>query len=252
LRALIAATLILLCVAPAHAGKPGEESQKLIKKLGRDKDPEMRSLAAERLGNMKAAEAVPALAAALKDKDSSVRASAAGALLELGEASKDAMPALQEALLDSDSTTVWNAAGALHNMGVVTTDLMPAYRRLLQDPECDMKVSAANAIREYAPPADLLPIALECRKAPVPDFAASNGTRELLTSIAKDRAAIPLIVESLADRDWEVREWAANALGGLGMAAKAGIPALRAALDDPDDRVRAAAERALARVAPKK
>ena len=249
------AAILVLCAAFAGAESPAQEAQKLIKKLARDKDPEMRSFAADRLGNLGLPEAVPALAAALKDKDSSVRASAAGALLQLGDVAKDAMPALQEALLDSDSTTVWNAAGALHNMGTVTTDLMPAYRRLLLDPDCDMKVSAATAISEYATPAELLPIALECRKASGADFDSDTASdaRKLMAAVAKDRAAVPLIVERLeTDRAWDVREWAAKALGDLGMAAKAGVPALRTALDDPDDRVRAAAERALARVAPKK
>ena len=137
-------------------------------------------------------------------------------------------------------------------MGILTTDLMPAYRRLLLDPDCDMKVSAATAISEYAAPAELLPIALECRKASG-DFDTASDARKLMAQIAKDRSAVPLIVERLGtDRAWEVREWAANALGGLGTASKAGVPALRAALDDPDDRVRVAAERALAKVAPKK
>ena len=254
MRTLLAAILILLFGASAHAEKPGEEAQKLIKKLGRDKNPEARANAAERLGDLRAAEAVPALAAALKDKDSSVRSHAAGALLQLGEAAKDAMPALQEALLDRDSTTVWNAAGALHNMGIVTTDLMPAYRRLLLDPDCDMKVSAATAISEYAAPAELLPIALECRKAVAGDFSdTASDARKLMAQVAKDRAAVPLIIETLSSDDaWDAREWAAKALGDLGPAAKAGAPALRTALDDPDERVRAAAEKALARVAPKK
>ena len=75
----IAAALLAAGGTPARAGNPQEEAQKLIKKLANDKDPEMRSMAAGRLGTMKAVEAVPALATALKDKDSSVRANAAGA-----------------------------------------------------------------------------------------------------------------------------------------------------------------------------
>lgn len=253
MRAVFAAALILLGSAAAHADKPGEEAQKLIKKLGRDKNAEARSMAAERLGSLKAVEAVPALAAALKDKDSSVRASAAGALLEMGEAARDAAPALQEALLDSDATTVWNAAGALHNMGTVTTDLMPAYRRLLLAPDCDMRVSAATAISEYAAPAELLPIALDCRKSAPGDYETASNARKLMATIAKDRAALPLIIERLEDdQAWDVREWAAKALGEQGIAARTGVPALQSALDDPDERVRDAARAALARVAPKK
>lgn len=114
-----------------------------------------------------------------------------------------------------------------------------------------VKVSAANAISEYAPPADLLPIALECRKTPTRAFANGDDVRSLMAAIARDRAALPLIAERLAgDPEWEVREWAARALGDAGLRAKAAIPALKAALNDRDDRVRTAAERALARVAP--
>jgi HEAT repeat protein len=252
MRALLAAALVVCLGTAAHAGSPAEEAQKLIKKLTRDKNAENRANAAERLGNMKAAEAVPFLAAALKDKESSVRSSAAGALLEMGEAAKDAQPALQEALLDSDSTTVWNAAGALHNMGVVTTDLLPAYRRLLNDHDCDMRISAANAISEYATPAELMPIALDCRNTPTRDFADGDDVRHLMATIAKDKAAIPLLAQTLErDPDWEVREWAAKALGDQGTKARSAIPALKGALQDRDDRVRTAAERALARVSPK-
>jgi HEAT repeat protein len=252
MRTLGAVALVLGCAAAARAGSPAQEAQKLIKTLTRNKDAESRANAAERLGDLKAVEAVPFLAAALKDKDSGVRSSASGALLELGEAAKDAMPALQEALLDRDSTTVWNAAGALHNLGMVTTDLMPAYRRLLLDPDCNMKISAANAISEYAPPAELLPVAIECRKTPTPDFSHGDDARTLLSTLAKDKAALPLIVEQLREADWDVREWAAHALGDAGPRAKVAIPALKAALQDPDERVRAAAEQALERIAPKK
>jgi HEAT repeat protein len=245
-------TLVLSLGATAWAGSPAEEAQKLIRKLTRDKDAEVRANAAERLGDMKAAEAVPALAAALKDKDRGVRASAAGALLDLGDAAKDAMPALQEALLDGDSTTVWNAAAALHNMGVVTTDLMPAYRRLLEDNECDMRISAANAIREYAPPADLLAVAFECRTTPARDFSDGDDVASLMRAIARDTGAIPAVTTALAHREWEVRQWAARALGDHGPKAKSAVPALTAALSDSDARVREAAEIALGKVVPKR
>lgn len=253
---VVLATFALLASGPAaRAGDPHQEVLKLIKKLGKDKDPEERSSAAERLGDLKAAEAVPALAAALKDKDSSVRANASGSLLKLGDAAKDAMPALREALLDSDSTTVWNAAGALSNLGVITLELMPAYLRLLQDPECGMKVSAADAISEYAKPADLLPIAIECRHATSEEVGEDPGSdaRKLMNEIAKDKRAIPLLVERLRqDRDAEVREWAARSLGDLGLAAKAAIPELESALSDTAGGVREAAGRALKKIDPKR
>lgn len=248
MRAVLAGAL-LLCLAPAaRADKPGEEVRKLIHKLSRDKDAEVRSNAADRLGMLKAVEAVPALAAALRDKDSGVRAEAAGALLRIGEPGKEAMPALREALFDSNAITVWNAAGALKNMGVVTTDLMPTYRRLLEDHDCDIRVSAAVAISEYAAPTELLPVALACRLERSRDGDLEKGVRELMSVVGKDRAAIPLIAGALDESAWEVREWAAKALGDMGGAARAHLPALRKMAEDEDERVRAAAEKAVARI----
>jgi HEAT repeat protein len=252
----LALAAVLAGGGAARADKdPHAEAQKLIKKLSKDKDAEQRSWAAERLGSLAVPEAVPALAAALKDKDSAVRANAAGALLKMGEAARDAMPALQDALFDADSTTVWNAAGALSNMGVVTTDLMPAYRRLLKDPDCDISVSAAAAISEYAAPEDLLPIAIDCRHARSEEVGEDPGSdaRKLMREIAKDKRAIPFLAQTLRNaRDAEVREYAAGALGDFGPPAKSAIPALEGALADTNDAVRAAAGRALKAIDPKR
>ena len=243
-RGPLAAVLAFALAAPALAA---DDVQKLLKTLARDKNADDRARAAERLGDLKAVEAVPALAAALKDKDARVRAHAAGALLEIGEPGKAAMPALHEALLDSDPTTVWNAAGALRNMGTVTTDLMFAYQRLLAHHDCDMRVSAAAAIVEYAKPEELLPVALGCRKE---DFAVAREARELMAEIAKRREAVDVLTESLADESPEVREWAAKALGDHKPAvAKPAIPALEAvAADDDNEAVRHAATRALFKI----
>jgi HEAT repeat protein len=249
-RPLLAAGLVLALGAAAGAG---DDVPKLLKTLARDKSAQDRAFAARRLGDLKAAEAVPALTAALKDKAAEVRWSAAGALLDLGEAARPAMPALQEALLDSDSTTVWNAAATLHNLGVVTTDLMPAYRRLLQDRDCDMQVSAAAAISEYAAPEELLPIAVGCRKAREGDFNTAGDARKLMAEIAKNPAAVRVLVESLADRDPEIREWAAKSLGEHRPSiAKSAIPALESAMEDESEAVRHAAARALYKLRDKK
>jgi HEAT repeat protein len=238
------ALLLAALAAPLSAA---DDVQKLIKTLARDRSADDRARAAERLGDLKAVEAVPALAAALKDKDARVRAHAAGALLEIGEPAASAKPALQEALLDSDSTTVWNAAGALKNMGLVTTALLPAYRRLLQDSDCDMKVSAAQAIAEYEKPEELLPVALECRKAGI--HAIERDARELMGEIAKNREAVPALIEALGHDDPEVRAWAAKGIGEQRpAAAKAAIPALEAALEDDNEAVRHAATQALFKI----
>src|SRR5215475_6302660 len=62
--------------------------------LGRSADPRARAEAARQLGTLKAAVAVPELTAALRDPDAEVRAAAADALRELGDAAREAGPAL--------------------------------------------------------------------------------------------------------------------------------------------------------------
>ena len=61
---------------------------------------------------------------------------------------------------------------------------------------------------------------------------------------------VPAMIESLKDRDDDVRLSAAVGLGGFGEQAKAAIPGLQAAGKDSDARVRRAAGVALSRIDP--
>jgi HEAT repeat protein len=63
-----------------------------------------------------------------------------------------------------------------------------------------------------------------------------------------DPAAIPALIEALEDRDAAVRGQAVLALLNLGPQARDAIPALEQALQDTDARVRANAAKALQRV----
>jgi HEAT repeat protein len=281
-KATVAVVLVLLSGGlAAAADDPHQEAAKLIKKVTKEKEPQLRAIAVRELGRTKVPEAAPALAAALKDKESSVRSSAAEALRDLGEMARGSEAPLRDARLDSDAMTVWYAASALKGLGVVTLDLMPAYRRLLADPSCNMRVSAAVAIQEYAPLNEVLPVALACRKDPDPRVSgkairlAGALTRTLdrksiptliegmpkAGAYAKDYAeilggfkppaveAIPALTALLKDEDWENRKGAAIALGAMGKAAAKAAPALSAAsTGDREIQVREEATRALAAV----
>ena len=91
-----------------------------------------------------------------------------------------------------------------------------------------------------------------CRTTPARDFSDGDDVASLMRAIAKDPTAIPAITAALSHREWEVRQWAARALGDQGPKAKSAVPALKAALSDSDARVREAAEIALGRVVPKR
>ena len=107
-------------VGPARAESPKERAAKLMKKLATDKKADVRADAAKELGDMGAWDAVPALAAALKDPSADVRAGAAYALVKLKDKAKDAAPALKEALGDRDHLVRYNAVVALQNMEAAT------------------------------------------------------------------------------------------------------------------------------------
>jgi HEAT repeat protein len=69
-----------------------------------------------------------------------------------------------------------------------------------------------------------------------------------MTPVARP-AVIQALVAQLGDRDENVREAAAFALGAIGAPAQAAVPALRLAMRDPAPAVKAAAARALATIA---
>jgi HEAT repeat protein len=62
-------------------------------------------------------------------------------------------------------------------------------------------------------------------------------------------AVIPLI-NALKDHEWRVRMWSAMTLGKMGSFPLPIVPALRIALDDPNEAVRLAVQEALANIEP--
>lgn len=60
-----------------------------------------------------------------------------------------------------------------------------------------------------------------------------SAVSELATLGAEAKAAVPALIDALADEDQFLREGAAQALGKIGAEAKAAIPALKNALRDP-------------------
>ena len=139
--------LLLLGTVPARAETPKEKAAKLVKKLSTSKKPEERAAAAEALGDMGAWDAVPALAAALKDPDAHVRVNASYALAKLKDAAKDAVPAVKGVLADPDPTVRYNAVVILHNLHAATpAEIAPALVSLLKDGERDERGKVAKML----------------------------------------------------------------------------------------------------------
>jgi HEAT repeat protein len=183
-----------------------------------------------------AASAVFALAKVLRDTDAPVRKGAARALGQIGREARSAIPLLIEALKNSDLLFCRLVAWALGKIGA---SAVPALMRALNHPDKYVRREAAWALGHIGP--------------------ESRSAIGILTTILKNPcSAGPLSVTRKADpnqetelvfltsiRDATLRAYAARALGQIGPEAHSAVPALTAALADANDKVAAAAARAL-------
>ena len=217
--------------APAAVGP-------LIEILG-DADRNLRRTAAEGLGAIASPEAVAPLLVALRDEHWSVRCAAANALGRIRSAK--ATPALMPLLEDADATVRRAAVVALGEIGDAKST-----RRLLgalQDPH--LEATVIESLRRMGPT-----ILVEIERA-YPSLGVDARVRLIdIIGQHEDRRAGRLLLGALLDDDAEVRAEAALALGDGGF-----VDAARALMDlkasDPSSRVRKAAARALARLAPR-
>jgi HEAT repeat protein len=116
-RRILAAAVIVLAVGGAGAIFLVDyfgPSKSNIRRLG-NPDKRVQQEAVKALAQM-GQTAVPALAEALKHKDSVVRTNAAQALVQIGPKAKAAVPALAEALKDKEPSVRGAAAEALRKI----------------------------------------------------------------------------------------------------------------------------------------
>lgn len=201
-----------------YMGETGKAAiPQLIQTLQQDKDPNVRLSAANALGKMKksAFAAVPQLITSLKqDKDSNVRSSAASALGNMQEIAKAAVPQLIVSLKqDKDPNVRSNAASALGNMKQIAASAIPQLIISLKT-DSDIRKNAALALANMGETA---------------------------------KVAIPQLIQLLQqDKDPNIRSAAASALGEMKESAKMTIPQLITALkQDKDIYVRTSAAYAL-------
>ena len=197
-------------------GAAAEPAVADLQKLLKHDRPTIRTHAASALGDLgpTAEEAVGDLASALDDADDGVRREAAEALGKIGPSAREAIPALMRALSDDSGAVTVHAAWALSRIGPdAVPDLLAALkedkklRHLIVVVLGDLKEAAAPAAETLA------------GMLTEPDLDEEFG-REIMVALARigppAKAAVPVLMKILEDKEHPLRAGAAYALAKLG------------------------------------
>jgi len=186
-----------------------------------------------------AAPLVNDLALALDDESAEVRAAAAWTLGEIGGPAASAGPRLLQLLRDADPLVRSGAAHALGEIGAPASSSVPQLVACLADADERVRWRAADALGKIGPGADAVaPLATLVRDAAGPGRGLAAQALGRVGPPAK--SAVPDLIEAASDARVDVRSQAVWALGRIGPAAAPAVGVLRAALDDPELRWRAA------------
>jgi HEAT repeat protein len=257
---------------------------RLAELLG-DKRVGVREKAALTLGAVGSArpDAVATLAAALRDDSAKVRHEAAKALGRFGPAAAAAVPALCEALNDRQAEVCSAAVGALGQVGAAAAGAVPAVLALQQHEYASVRHQAVAALPRLGEPgvAEVVKrlrepgrhaVLGDFRPAAEPTVAAlvealdeeeDEALREasakalvILTVNAKEAVlplagvAVPALARAVRNGPYRARVDSCRALEHLGAAATPAVPALAAAVNDPEFIVRQCARAALRTIPP--
>jgi HEAT repeat protein len=198
-------------------------------------------------------DATVALAHAMSDRDTELRARAARCLGSIGPAAADALPHLRAALTDPEPEVRREAAKALWLVGEDRSGVAVLVRDLAGGSRWGTRRFAATTLGDMGEAgAEGLGEVLMRREEPerwrlarderYPQTPQDEAVREL-SEMGKAGAA--QLARGLRHPQVEVRRKAAYALSEMGHAASAALDGLGAALSDDDARVRGAAAEAL-------
>lgn len=217
----------------------------------------------------RASVAAPNLIELLDDPDANVRLQTTLALAIIG---KEALPSLRLALQSKNPLMRMGAALTLGHMDAAAAPLVPELRQLLEDPEVSVRCHAAQALWRIDAKADVvLPTFIAALKSsqdhnvqmgvlstlsqmgdaadpalPALKEVLKNSTEgqvRLAAALAvwnldNDAALVVPVLETLLDnKSAGYRYDAAHALGEIGKAAQAALPALAKTLRDSDESV---------------
>ena len=272
------------CLVLAEIGPEASEAVPALARTTQAAEPEVRMQALLALAEMgpAARTAVPAVVASMRDPESSVRYAAAYAFGRIGSSHLAGENALHAMLRDEDPMLQVVGAYALAR---VHGDDQPLLERLvyslvdkLKHPEPQVRMAAVRALLEIDAPGELTSEALVSALADedpqvlanVADAAAAQGQKivpRLIRGLQNPKlkrmavmvlarmgttakAAVPALVQAMADDDPAFRAEVQFALGALGPEAAEAVPALVASLDHDDKNVCLSACYALGKIGP--
>jgi HEAT repeat protein len=250
----------------------------------KDPDPVFRARAAESLGRIGwerqagqystetvARGAIAPLTAALADADSRVRTAAARALGDIGSESSSAIAKLAALFSDPSAEVRQAALGTFAGIGKPPRSSQATVVGLLKDADARVRLAAAKLIGDLN--SELVVSALvaalndpdaDVRAMVASRLARANGQKGLLVrpnaviwgdstrgdALARSPVAAAALRAALADPDARVRTMAAHALPIFRREAAASVPLLTARLKDRDVLVRVASAMALGQFGP--
>jgi HEAT repeat protein len=197
---------------------------KLIQLLGTDQENLTR--VCELLGKIgpKAKEAVPALRKALQSLEVSVVASAAKALWLIDKQSDDAIAALERFLQRGNLTDGEIICDTIGTIGPAAAPLTKYVVKLLKSGDWDVQWAAADALGVMAPnDAETLGVLVDFLGHDS-NLVAGSSAEALAHNGVK---AVPALIEATRSGSARQREYAADALGRMGPAAKDAVEPLK-------------------------
>jgi HEAT repeat protein len=190
--------------------------------------------------------AAATLARLLQDGDRDVRAFAALALVKIDPENRETLPILVKSFDAADKDFRQSVLYALEQLGPKADGVLPLFGKALTDRDRDVCIAAASILARFGP--DARAVSPELLKA----VTGKDGTVRISVASAlaavdpeKSDKIVPVLVETLKDRDAEARRGAAVVLGQFGSRAKTALPALRQATTDSSNEVSRAAETAI-------
>jgi len=217
-------------VVPQALTRMGSEAVPALAALLKDdsKTPFARWQAAGTLANLRrrATPALPVLEAALKDKNLLIAGESACAYVLAGGDAARAMPVLKEGLKDKSPLVLWHTIDAIRRLGPKAKDTVPLLTVLLKHEDQKIRIAAAHALSNMGP--DARPAVAAMAQLLQPEDPRQR--LEIILALGRlgpnAKEALPALIQRLKDMQPLSHHPLLITIGEFGSDAKDAVPAL--------------------------